>query len=89
MRGLTFRPLHRHGKKTMIFAISGLIAVGLIGGGAYAALGGSILQSSSSNIDLQNGLVGHWKLDGNAKDATPNANNGTIAGATVTNDRKG
>jgi hypothetical protein len=37
----------------------------------------------------ENGLVGQWKLDGNAKDSTPNGNNGTVTGATLTTDRKG
>src|SRR3989338_6275013 len=39
--------------------------------------------------DLQKGLVGQWKFDGNAKDSTPYANNGTVTGATLTTDRKG
>ncbi|MDO8474223.1 MAG: LamG domain-containing protein [bacterium] len=39
--------------------------------------------------DLQKGLVGNWKMDGNAKDSTPNSNHGTVTGATLTTDRKG
>jgi len=39
--------------------------------------------------DLQKGLVARWKMDGNAKDATPYSNNGTVTGATLTTDRKG
>ncbi len=39
--------------------------------------------------DLQKGLVGHWTLDGHAKDSTPYGNNGTIYGASLTADRKG
>ena len=46
--------------------------------------------------DLQKGLVGYWKFDGNAKDATPNSNHGTLYGSGGTNnlpqlttDRKG
>ena len=39
--------------------------------------------------DLQKGLVGQWKMDGNAKDSTPNSNHGTVTGATLTTDRKG
>lgn len=35
-----------------------------------------------------NGLVGWWKFDGNAKDASPYADNGTVSGATLTADRK-
>ncbi len=39
--------------------------------------------------DLQKGLVGQWKMDGNAKDSTPNRNHGTVNGAVVlTADRK-
>jgi hypothetical protein len=37
---------------------------------------------------IQKGLVGYWKLDGNAKDSTPNVNIGTVTGATLTTDRK-
>jgi hypothetical protein len=39
--------------------------------------------------DTQKGLVGHWKMDGDAKDNTPYGNDGTITGATLINDRKG
>lgn len=39
--------------------------------------------------NLSKGLVGHWKMDGNAKDFTPYGNNGTVTGATLTTDRKG
>lgn len=38
---------------------------------------------------LQKGLVGDWSLNGNAKDATPYSNNGTVNSATLTTDRKG
>ena len=38
---------------------------------------------------LQKSLIAHLKLDGNAKDATPQGNNGTVTGATLTTDRKG
>ncbi|MGH7195632.1 MAG: LamG domain-containing protein [Candidatus Saccharimonadales bacterium] len=37
----------------------------------------------------EKGLVGYWPLNGNAKDSTPYADNGTINGATLTDDRKG
>jgi hypothetical protein len=59
------------------------------GGAVYARLGGTANPSSTSSIDLQKGLVGRWKMDGNAKDATPYAHNGTVSGATLTTDRKG
>ena len=40
----------------------------------------------SSSLD---GLVGHWKLDGNALDYSLNNNHGTISGATSINDKFG
>jgi hypothetical protein len=36
-----------------------------------------------------NGLVGYWSFSGNANDSSPNANNGTVNGATLTTDRFG
>jgi hypothetical protein len=39
--------------------------------------------------DLQKGLVGHWEFNGNAKDATPYGNDGTVSGAVLAADRKG
>ena len=36
-----------------------------------------------------NGLVGYWPFNGNANDESGNANNGTITGATLSNDRFG
>jgi len=41
---------------------------------------------SASSLDK--GLVGHWKFDGTAEDATPNSNGGTVTGASLTTDRK-
>jgi hypothetical protein len=38
---------------------------------------------------LNKGLVGWWRMMGNAKDGTPYANNGTVTGATLTTDRFG
>ncbi len=35
------------------------------------------------------GLVGYWSFNGNANDQTPNGNNGTVNGATLTTDRFG
>ncbi|MGH7239719.1 MAG: LamG domain-containing protein, partial [Candidatus Saccharimonadales bacterium] len=68
-----------------------------IGGTTYAAM--NLTTSSASNnqpippgINVDNsekGLVGYWQLNGNAKDSTPYANNGTVNGATLTTDRKG
>lgn len=36
-----------------------------------------------------NGLVGWWSFNGNANDQTINGNNGTVSGATLTDDRLG
>ncbi|MFZ4400267.1 MAG: LamG-like jellyroll fold domain-containing protein [Bacteroidales bacterium] len=36
-----------------------------------------------------NGLIGYWPFNGNANDITTNANNGTVYGSTLTNDRFG
>lgn len=88
MRAFRNRLLRRSSKKAVLVAVFGLIVIGLIGGGAYATLGGNILQSSSGSVDLQKGLIGWWKLDGGAVDATPNTNNGTISGALAISDRK-
>ncbi|HEY1064070.1 MAG TPA: LamG domain-containing protein [Candidatus Saccharimonadales bacterium] len=52
----------------------------------------ALYKESSSYVKLasgEKGLVGWWKLDGDAKDATPYGNNGTITGAVPTIDRKG
>ena len=61
----------------------------VVGGGVYAALGGVGAPQASTDVELQRGLVGWWKLDGNAKDNTPYGNNGTTSNATPTADRKG
>jgi hypothetical protein len=37
----------------------------------------------------EQGLVGWWPLDGNARDYSPYAHNGTVNGATLTTDREG
>jgi hypothetical protein len=79
----------RYGHRATIVGVV-IAAVVLAGGGAvFARLGGFGTASSSGDIDLQKGLVGWWKLDGNAKDATPYAENLTATNATVTADRKG
>jgi hypothetical protein len=52
----------------------------------------SLYQEYDSGIaisDLQKGLMGNWKMDGNAKDSSANSNHGTVTGATLTTDRKG
>ncbi|HEU5004920.1 MAG TPA: LamG domain-containing protein [Candidatus Saccharimonadales bacterium] len=70
------------------------LAVLVVGAGATITrallLGNGGGPVSSSDIELQRGLVGWWKMDGNARDATPYANNGTLTGGpTGTTDRHG
>lgn len=48
------------------------------------SLGGD---GANAGVNLQKGLMGYWPLNGNAKDATPYSTNGTVSGATLTNDR--
>lgn len=62
--------------------VTGLIIL-VLGGGAGAGYGIYVSQAGSSSANL----VGHWKMDGNAKDSTPYANHGTNNGATLTTDR--
>lgn len=38
---------------------------------------------------LSNGLIGHWDLNGNAKDKTPYQNNGTVVNAVLSTDAHG
>ena len=65
-----------------------LVVAALAGTGAYAALGGVIRSPSTGDIDLQSGLMGWWKMDGNFKDATPYRNNGVTSGLVSAADRK-
>ena len=48
-----------------------------------------IAAPSAHAADIVTGLVGHWKLDGNAKDYSGKGIGGTIYGATATMDRLG
>jgi hypothetical protein len=77
------------GRRGVVLVAVSLIVVVLLGAGAYAALGGAGRNAASGDINLQKGLVGWWKMDGNAKDFTPYSNNGTVTGATSVADRKG
>lgn len=43
--------------------------------------------SSEQGVGIAPGLVGWWKLDGNANDSSGNGNNGTVTGATLTADK--
>jgi hypothetical protein len=89
MRGISRRLFKRYGKRAWLFVGLGVIAVVLLGGGAYAALGGTSRTQTIGDIELQRGLVGWWKLNGNAKDSTPYANNGTVNGPILATDRNG
>jgi hypothetical protein len=69
-----------------------IIIIAIIVLGVGVAAGASLLISGSGGteeVNLQKGLVGHWDFNGNAKDSTPNANDGTVTGTTLTTDRKG
>ena len=83
--------LRRRSQRSLLgLSVGGLLALLLIGGGVYAVLGGVGKTGSTSDIELQRGLVGWWKLDGNTVDSTPYTNNGTISGGvTPTTDREG
>lgn len=48
-----------------------------------------IKQEAPGTVDLQNGLVAYYPFNGNANDESGNANNGTVYGATLTQDRNG
>src|SRR3989344_6571847 len=65
-----------------------IIIFGATVAGAAILIGGA---GGTEEVNLQKGLVGNWKFDGNAKDATPNSNHGTLNGdaAVTANDRKG
>lgn len=88
MRGFRGSATRRWSKRTWVFAA---VVLGLLlsGGGAYAALGGTFVQPTSNSVNLQKGLVGWWKLDGNARDSSPYRDNGTVTGAVAAADREG
>ncbi len=64
-----------------------IIIFGVTAAGAAIFIGAG--SGTSTSIDLQKGLVGWWKMDGNAMDSTPYQHNGTLTGTTQTTDRKG
>jgi len=47
------------------------------------------LYAGGSGVNLVSGLIGYWPFSGNAKDATPYSDNGSVSGATLTTDRFG
>ncbi|WP_162897294.1 LamG-like jellyroll fold domain-containing protein [Aquimarina sp. BL5] len=44
---------------------------------------------TEAQVDLDNGLMAYFPFNGNASDESSNTNNGTVNGATLTNDRFG
>src|SRR3989344_4354282 len=76
-------------KKFFITPFLLIIIFILVGVGAVVAsvlIGGA---GGTEEVNLQKGLVGWWKFNGDAKDSTPNSNHGTVTGTTLTTDRKG
>lgn len=70
-----------------IFVILGITLS--IGGSVVVAnlfLGGG---GAAGNINLEKGLAGHWKFNGDAQDSTPYNHDGTVTGAVLTTDPKG
>ena len=61
----------------------------------YKSLAGAIVMSMGvlaapvALADLNDGLVAYYPFNGNAEDASGNGNNGTVNGATLTEDRLG
>jgi len=76
----------------LLLALGITTTIILLAGGTYALFFGNSTDSATSAVNLDKGLVGWWKMDGNAKDSTPYANNGTLSGSplpTLTTDREG
>lgn len=89
IRGNWWRKRVRIGRWAVSLGVLTGVLLGLlaVGGGVYAYLG--ISNGGSGSIDLQKGLVGHWKLDGNGRDSAGYSHDGTVNGAVATADRKG
>lgn len=56
---------------------------------ALVFMGMLLALPGGARADLSTGLVGYYPFNGNADDATANHNNGTVYGATLTQDRLG
>jgi hypothetical protein len=66
-----------------LLVLSILIGIGISSADVFFGTG-----VSKGEINLSRGLVGHWKLDGDAKDSTPYGNNGIAYGnSSSTTDR--
>jgi hypothetical protein len=49
----------------------------------------SVWTVCEAQVNLSNGLMGHWKFDGNAQDSSGRGHHGTVNGAVLTTDRCG
>ena len=49
----------------------------------------SLVVICEAQVNLANGLVGHWKFDGNPQDSSGRGHHGTVNGAVLTTDRCG
>lgn len=84
--------MYMRGRKSLKFWILcaiGIASVAALGSGAYAAFGGNSRPQSVTDVELQRGLIGQWKLDSNARDSTPFQRHGVLTGTTDVADRKG
>ena len=71
-------------KRKLIIATLIILGVSMLSGGVLVIAG-----FFGGTGDINKGLVGHWKFDGGAEDATPNSNDGAVTGASLVADRKG
>ena len=85
LRGKRLRIGRRSFSAGLLTVVGGILL--LAGGGVYAAL--QLGAEQNNSVNLQSGLAGWWKFDGNATDSSGNGNNATANGATLATDRKG
>ncbi|HEX8226933.1 MAG TPA: LamG domain-containing protein [Candidatus Saccharimonadales bacterium] len=79
---MVFTRRRRLTKKAVVVLIVCAVGLALLAPITYAALGGAPKNAVvATDVELQKGLIGHWKLDGNAKDSSPFARDGTLNGA--------
>ncbi len=71
-------------KRKVIIVSLIILGVSMLSGGVLVIAG-----FFGGSGDINKGLVGHWKFDGGPEDSTPNSNDGTVTGASLTTDRKG
>lgn len=71
-------------KRKLIIITLIILGISMLSGGVLVIAG-----FFGSTGDINKGLIAHWKLNGTAEDSTPNSYDGTVTGATLTEDRKG